>query len=542
MLRSKRFSHLLAGALVASLGWLAAPPDAVAQSAGQPTPEGIALYDQVAAALIAKSGVPVPESAGTAALGCQLYAQIAAGIVRFAVGATLPPGTSLDSPRAETRRQAGEVMADDAQTMLGQLAGAGATIEQCAAATRAFGAAAFTFAQSINRANVERSVVIAMGGEPKPGADVKSAEELAAEQAAQAEVERQAREQEEAQQRAADKVEHAFANLGPVMPVPPRHQAQPLSFNVYLINTPAMRQAKDFRLCFEPNLYQRAAKPLADLTSAALEVPEATALINQTVTDFFSELQPLLAKRFAFPPERLFVDSGDAATVRGPTALPLRAVRDGCHVYVASRPPPLAYDDATTTFGLLAENIIEDVVTSPALQLRLATLPKLEVIVKPEVARTSETEPARASAAARPEIAWCVGNARCYAGARLAVNACLQVAERRSGKAAIARELEARAAVAAALRKDAYDAGATRDFDLISRNLELIDGELGRVLERLAQDGTRLRQAASAQLTSQEVDAAIAAGRSEGEQTMGTPVLQCFSRIADGRVVGLATQ
>ncbi|MBI3515045.1 MAG: hypothetical protein HY060_13430, partial [Proteobacteria bacterium] len=137
MLRSKRFSHLLAGALAASLGWLAAPPDAAAQSAGQPTPEGVALYDQVAAALIAKSGVPVPETAETPVLGCQRYAQIAASVVRFAIGATLPPGTSLDSPRAETRRQAADVMADDAQTTLAQLAGAGATIEQCAAATRA---------------------------------------------------------------------------------------------------------------------------------------------------------------------------------------------------------------------------------------------------------------------------------------------------------------------------------------------------------------------------------------------------------------------
>ena len=539
MLRSKRLSSLLAGTLAGAAVWLAIPVDAAAQSTGQPTAEGVALYDKVAPALIAKSGLPTPESADSPALGCQRYAQIAAGMVRFAIGATLPPGSSLDSPRAETRRQAADTMAEDAQTAIGQLATAGATIEQCAASARAFGAAAFTFAQSINRANVERTV-IAIAGEAKPGDETKSAEELAAEQAAQAEVERQALEQEEAQQRAADKVDHAFANLGPVTPAPPRSQAQPLSFNIYLIRTPAMREAKDFRLCFEPNLYQRAAKPIVDLTSAALEVPEAAPVINQTVTDFFAVLTPMLAKRFAFPADRLFVDSGEASSVRGPTALPLRAVRDGCHVYVASKPPPLAHDDATTTFGLLAENIIEDVVTSPALQLRLAALPKLEAVVKPEAARTSETEPARASAAARPDIVRCTGNARCNAGAQLAINACLLIAERRIGKAAIARELEARGPVSAALRKDAYDATATINFDLISRNLELIDGELGRVLERLTQDGRQLRQAASAQLTNQEVDAAIGAGRSEGEQTMGTPVLQCFSRVADGRVVGLA--
>jgi hypothetical protein len=538
MLGTKRLCRAVIAALllVPGAGALTAR-DAAAQ--GQPTQEAYALYDRLGPGLIQQSGVPVPESAETPVIACQRYGQALATIVRFAVASSLAPGLTLDSQRAESHRQAAEVMAEDAQNGLNQLGAAGANMLQCAALARTYGAAAFTFAQSINRANVARNVDRAFGPAPKPEEAGKSADEAAAEQAAQAEVERQSREKEEAEQRAKDKVDHAFANLGPVTPAPAKSQAGAMRFNIYLINTPAMREAKDFRLCFEPNLYQRAAKPVVDLVSAGLEVPEAAAVIDQALADFFKTLQPLIAGRFGFPADRLFVDSGDAATVRGPTTLPARAVRDGCHVYLAAKPPPLAYDDRTTTFGLLAENISEDVLLRPALQQRLAALPRLEALVKPEVTSASETEPARVSVAARPEIARCVLNLRCNAGAQLAVNACMQVAERRIGKAAIARELEVRAPVVAAVKKDEYDADATRDFDLISRNLEQIDGELGHVLERLAQNATRLRQAASAQLSNQEVDAVIAAGRSEGEQAMGAPVLQCFSRIADGRAIGL---
>jgi len=41
-------------------------------------------------------------------------------------------------------------------------------------------------------------------------------------------------------------------------------------------------------------------------------------------------------------------------------------------------------------------------------------------------------------------------------------------------------------------------------------------------------------------LTNQELDAAVTAGRNEGEQSMGTPSLQCHARLADGRAIGLS--
>jgi len=527
MLRSRQLCWVLvAGALAAPLG-------ARAQSAGQPDAEGYALYDRAARALIGKLGVAAPEAAETPALGCQRYGQIADTMIRFALSASLAQGMSLDNPRAESRRQAAEVMADDAQAALGQLAGAGASIEQCAAAARGFGAAAFSLARTINRANVERNVQAMAGAEPKPPSPGKSDEELAAEAAAQAELERLVREQEEAQRQAADKLEHAFANLGPVAPVPPRSQAQALAFNVYLIDTPGTREAKDFRMCFAPALYQRAAKPIVDLASAALEVPEVAPMIDQTLGDFLGALRGTLAQRFGFPAERLILELGERAAVRGPVADPVKAVAEGCHVYLASRAPVRAYDDGTTSFGLLAENIVEDVVTRPAFELRLAALPKLEAALRAQAAAPAETE-GRPAPAARAEVARCARDARCRAGVDLAINACLQSAERRYGKAAIARELEARRPVSAALAKDTYDQAANRDFVLISGNLELIDRELGRTLERLAQDGARLRRDAGAVLSNQELDAVTSVGRSEGEQAMGAPVLQCYSRIADG--------
>jgi hypothetical protein len=217
------------------------------------------------------------------------------------------------------------------------------------------------------------------------------------------------------------------------------------------------------------------------------------------------------------------------------------AVSVGCHVYLASRPPPLTYDDPGTKFGLLAENVVEDVVTRPALEVRLAALPKLESLLKPDTATASAADPVSPLPTARADAARCAQDARCRAGVELAINACRQTAERRNGKAAIERELEAREQVFAVRRVRADEDAAERDFNLISGNLELINSELGRTLDHLAQDGKRLRHEATAQLSNQELDAAIMAGRDEGEQSMGTPVLQCYSRIADGRSVGLAT-
>jgi hypothetical protein len=510
---------------------LALPTGARAQTPGQPDAEGYALYDRAAKPLIAKSGVPSPEAAETPALGCQRYGQIAETIIRFALAASLTPGLSLDNPRAESRTQAADTMVDVAQNQLSQLAGAGATIEQCAAVARVYGAAAFSLARAINRANVEHNVDVVAGAVPPPPPPGKSAEELAAEAAAQADLERQVREQEEAERIAKDKEEHAFAHLGPIAPVPPRSQAQALAFNIYLIDTPGTREAKDFRMCFQPALYQRAAKPIVDLGSAALEVPELAAMIDQTQGDFFNALHTTLAKRFGFPADRLILELGEHAAVRGPVADPAKAVAEGCHIYLSPRPPTRAYDDTTTAFGLLAENVVEDVVTRPALELRLAALPKLETALR--------SPPA--APVARPAVVRCAEDARCHVGVALAINACLQAAERRYGKAAIARELEARQPVSAALNRDAYDQAANRDFDLISGNLELLDRELGRTLEQLLEDGVRLRRDASAVLSNQELDAVTTVGRGEGEQAMGAPALQCYSRIADGSGLALIT-
>ncbi len=558
MLRTKQVCWALVAAVGLAAGVVGAP-SARAQTGSQPSAEGYALYDRLVGPLAARSGVPSPEAAETPALGCQRYGQIAPSIIRFAVSSSLAPGLTLDSPRAESHRQAADLMIEDAQAALDQLASAGATVEQCAAAARSFGAAAFSLARTINRANVERNAQVVVDAQPKPTGPDKSAEELAAEEAAKAEVVRMAREEEEARQRATDLAEHAFAHLGSVKPVPTRSQAAPLAFNAYLIDTPAMHTVKDFRMCFEPGLYQLAAKPVVDLASAALEVPEVAPLIGQTVDDFLAKLRATLAKRLAFPADRLTLDIGEAGPSRGPVVEPIKAVSEGCHVYLASRTPPLTREDPGTTFGLMAENIVEDVVTRPALEVRLTALPILERALKgdmppppkpdPLAVVASATEPgdpnAAPPAAAPPpptDAMRCARDARCHAAVTLAVNACMQAAERRIGKAAIAREIEARGPISAALRKDAYDAAANRDFDLISGNMELIDRTLMQTLDRLADDGKRLRGEAGAYLTNLEVDAVLSAGRNEGEQGMGAPVLQCYSRMADGRGLDLAPQ
>jgi hypothetical protein len=527
------------------LGGLVAASSAHAQSGIQPSAEGYTLYDRLAAPLIAKTTIAKPEAAETPALGCQRYEQIAEMIIRFALGASLERGLSLDSPRADAQRQTADMMIGLAQDDMTTLASAGATIEQCGAAARSYGAQAFSVAREINGTNVARVAAAVAPPETKPTAPTKSEEEIADEAAAKAAVDKLIQEEEEARHMADEKAAHAFANLGPVAPAPPKSQAKSTTFNVYLIDTKAMREAKDFKVCFEPGLYQRAAKPVVDLASAALEIPEVAPLVDQAVGDFFDRLRPALARRFAFPADRLSLEVGPQGATRGPVAAPIKAVTEGCHLYLASRPPPLAYDDSTTKFGLLAENLVEDVITRPALETRMAALPILANALKPAAVAAAEAEAEvevtapKPTLSSRPEIARCDQDARCQAGAALAINACLLTAERRYGKAALARELEARKPVAAALDKDTYDKAVNRDFDLITANLEMIDHELNAKLLELQQDGGKLRSAAGKYLSSQELDAVTSAGEAEGEQSMGAPVLQCFNRIADGRSLEL---
>ncbi|MEJ0069066.1 MAG: hypothetical protein WDO24_10420 [Pseudomonadota bacterium] len=581
MLQTKHFSW----ALMLAVGVLIQPLDARAQSTTQPTPEGFALYDQLAPSLMIRSGLlPLSASPDNAELGCQRYGQIASVIIRFALSTSLASGQTLDGSRAENRRQAAEQVVDEAQTTIGQVSASGATTEQCGGVARSFGAAAFSLALSINPANVQRNAqaFLAANPAPKPPDGQMSADELAADEAARADADRLAEQKAGVERLAAEKIEHAFANLGTVAPAPAAGRAQPLSFNIYLIDTPAMREAKDFRLCFEPALYQRAAKPLIDLASAALEVPEAAPVIDQAAVDFLDKLRAVVAARFKFPADRLVAENDERGAVRGPVAEPVKAMAAGCHVYLATRVPLRAHDDGGTTFGLLAENVIEDAVIRPALDVRFAALPKLEALLRPAVVASSETDAAIQAAAlanaaaqastalaavapttevlvvaapvvsapapvipanvgARPEIARCVLDTRCRAAARVAINACLQTAERRNGKADIARQLEARQQATARFKSRSTDEQAARDLDLVTDNLELINNQLGQSLERLQADGARLRQAARDKLSPQELDAAATAGRDEGEQSMGTPTLSCFSRIADGRATGLVS-
>jgi hypothetical protein len=544
MLQAKHLSW----ALMLAIGWVAQPSGARAQDLTQPTADGYALYDRVAGVVIAKSGLPAPEGADGDQLGCQRYGMAAQAIIRFALSATLEPGLSLDNPRdrprVEARRDAADQIVDDAQAMLDQLANSGGTTAQCGAIARSFGARAFSLALAINRTNVQRNaqaLVAASAAAKPPSLPEPSPEELAAEEAAKAESDRLAAEKADAEHRATDKLERAFANLGSVTPAPPNGRAQPLSFNIYLLDTPATRAAKDFRLCFEPALYQRAAKPIVDLASAALEVPAAAPVVDEAVTAFFDQLRTTLAARFAFPADRLVVEAGDAGAVRGPVADSVKAAAAGCHVYLAPKTPLLAYNDSATTIDLLAENVIEDVVLHPALVARLAALPKLATVVALEVAPVADTDPAtpQAVAAPRAEIANCIQSPRCQAGAKVAINACVLTAERRLGKAAIERELAARQQATAELNKRPHDEQPANDIDLIASDIELINEQLQQSLADLQQNAIRLRQAARAQILSQELDAVITAGRNEGEQSMGTPLLQCYSRLADGRAAGL---
>jgi hypothetical protein len=189
----------------------------------------------------------------------------------------------------------------------------------------------------------------------------------------------------------------------------------------------------------------------------------------------------------------------------------------------------------------LAENVVEDAVIRPALIARQAALPKLDAMVALDVAAVAETDPAAPQAvpAPRAEIANCIQSPRCQAGAKIAINACMLIAERRLGKAAIDRELAARQQATAELSKRPQDDRALNDVDLIAGNIERVNGQLQQSLDRLQQDAARLRQAARDQLSNQALDAVLTAGRNEGEQSMGTPLLQCYSRLADGRAAGL---
>jgi hypothetical protein len=521
-------------ALLLAVGWLAAPIDAAAQSATQPSPEDFALYDQLVGPVVTRAGLGASPADETAAAGCRRQAVVVEVMIRFALAATLPPGATIDSSRAETRRQAVDTLVDDARTALNKLAASDATLELCSAAARGYGAAAFTFAQSVNRANVQRNVQALLPPPKQPGPPERTEEEMAAEEAAKAASDRLQEEKADAQRRAKAMVDHAYANLGAVGPVPRNSRAQPLTFNIYLVDTPAMRTVKDFKLCFEPGLYQRAAKPVVDLAGAVLEVPEAAPEVDAAVAEFLAKLGPTIATRLAFPAERLVLENTGGDAVRGPSADLVKAVSAGCNLYLAGRPPTLAHDDGVTTFGLLAENVLEDVVLRPALEARLAALPKLEI--PPAAPTVAEGE---AAPPPRPDVVACAKDARCRAGVRVAVNACLQVAERRLGKAAVARQLEVRQRVNGLMRAKPDDEIVEKEFQLVSGNLELIDGTLGQLLERLAKAAPPLRQQAAGVLSNQELDAALTAGRNEGEQSMGTPMLQCQARLADGRAVGL---
>src|ERR1700733_15395262 len=122
-----RKTQYLSGALLLAVGWFALPPGAHAQDPTQPTADGYALYDQLARPVMTKAGLPAPEDADGGQEGCQRYAQAAQTIIRFALTTTLAPGLTLDSSRAEARRQAAEQMVVDAQSALGQMASSGAT-------------------------------------------------------------------------------------------------------------------------------------------------------------------------------------------------------------------------------------------------------------------------------------------------------------------------------------------------------------------------------------------------------------------------------
>ncbi|MBV8165239.1 MAG: hypothetical protein JO021_00510 [Alphaproteobacteria bacterium] len=530
--RHKLCALLLAPGLFAS-GWLAAP-QASAQTT-QPSPEAFALYDQLVDPVTARAGLGAAPPDDNVAAACRRQAIAVEVMIRFAIGATLAPGTTLDSGRAENRREAVEMMVGDARATLTAMAGQGATAEQCRTAARTFGASALTFAQAINRNAVQRSAQALMPPPKAPGPPERTEEEMAAEEAAKAESDRLQAAKEEAERLAKDKADHAFANLRPVAPVARTNRAQPLTFNIYLVDTPAMREAKDFKLCFEPGLYQRAAKPIVDLAAAVLEVPDGAPVVGGAVTDFLAKLGPILAKRLDFPANRLTLENTDGDAVRGPAVELVKAVSAGCHLYAAGRPPTIAHDDGTTTLGLVEESVLEDVVLRPALETRLAALGKLDGPVTPAAVAEGAPPPP----APRPDVVACAADARCRAGVRVAVNACQQVAERRLGKAAIARELEVRQRVTALQRAKPDDDAVAKEFDLVSGNLELIDGTLNQLLERLAKAAPGLRQQGATLLTSQELDAALTAGRTEGEQSMGTPVLQCQARLADGRAIGL---
>jgi hypothetical protein len=539
MLQTKQLQRVLMTAVIALV-----PGLAVAQTAAQATAEGYALYDRIGRAVAAKAGVAAPEAAESAQLGCQRYAQSSEIVIRFALAASLAPGTSLDSPRAETRRQAADLMVDDAQTTLGQLAAAGATIDQCAAAARSFGAQSFSLARTINRGNVERNAqtfMAAAGIVTKPAAPAgRSEEEIAAEEAAKAEIERVVAEAAEAQRKAQDILEHAFASLPPARPVVSGSRALPLTFNIYLVDTPAAHEVKDFRVCFEPGLYQRAAKPVVDLASAGLEVPEALPVIDQAAGDFLARVRPVLAQRFGFPADRLVLEYGEAGAVRGPTADPVKAAAAGCNIYLAPRAPLVAHNDGTTSYGLLAENVTESTVMLPALRARNAVLPKLETLVMSDPPATSDAaDPANPLPTQREAAQRCAQDARCRIAVRVAVNGCMQTAERRIGRAAIVRETEARQQLAARPRSVAVEDDLERDEKLILANLEVINEQMQASLERLAQQGNQLRDQARRVLSTLDLDAVTSAGRTQGEGSMGAPALQCYSRLAGGQAAGI---
>src|SRR5581483_10487339 len=91
--RHKLCALLLAPGLLVS-GWLAAPYASAQKT--QPSPEAFALYDQLVDPVTTRAGPGAPPPDDNAAASCRRQALAVEVMIRFAIGATLAPGTTLD--------------------------------------------------------------------------------------------------------------------------------------------------------------------------------------------------------------------------------------------------------------------------------------------------------------------------------------------------------------------------------------------------------------------------------------------------------------
>src|SRR5689334_2241737 len=92
-------------ALLLAIGWLAVPRLASAQTT-QPSAEAFTLYDQLVGPVTARAGMGAASADENPAASCRRQALVAEVMIRFAIGTTLPAGTTLQSGRAENRREA----------------------------------------------------------------------------------------------------------------------------------------------------------------------------------------------------------------------------------------------------------------------------------------------------------------------------------------------------------------------------------------------------------------------------------------------------